>query len=159
MALRQSLKILQLCNKLKVDYNDFPYKYQVIHFVIGSQNSRISNCKIAPFIFQGHPGPWKFENKITTTSKVNWHWKKVNVAKADIPVLIKVLKAKDIEDTNGGPVMTRGRFVNGCVNLIDDRHKHSSVDPFNERISDIHWRICSHCRYDTLATREDCTSR
>lgn len=53
-----------------------------------------------------------------------------------VPIFIKVLKAEDVQNTNGAPNAC-GRFVNGLVDLVDDPDEHASIDALDKSVADV----------------------
>ena len=72
-----------------------------------------------------------------------------------LPVFIKVLKAKDVQNTNTAPKAT-GRFVDGLVDLVNNPDEHASIDALYKSIADIQ---CCHGVHGGCHTLSLCKQR
>lgn len=70
---------------------------------------------------------------------------------------LEVLKPKDIEDTDGGSVVTVVwlRLVDGRIDFADDPDKHSTVNAFDERVSHVQRLLPTHGGDHSISVSED----
>ena len=67
--------------------------------------------------------------------------------------MLKVLKAENVQDTDGVAVMLSGlsRFENGLIDLLHNPHKHPTVEPLDEGIPYILTLLRRHRRHHHVA--------